>query len=90
MTSRASPQITYAVEDDVLYISISSSKYGYTKEGLPWVFWRYDINDDNLIGVTIMEFSNYWGSNLDDLAKALANNLGISKKKVFSFLPKPG
>ena len=71
---------------DVLYISIQPGRHGIAQESLPGVLWRYEPESGDVVGVTIVDFSGYWMSRLDDLARDLEDHLHIGSHKVQSLL----
>ncbi|MCY4196638.1 MAG: DUF2283 domain-containing protein [Rhodobacteraceae bacterium] len=71
----------YDEEGDVLYLTIQSGVPGIAEESLPGVLWRYSPNTKALVGITILEFSDYWMEQLDELIQELDNRLHIGKRK---------
>ena len=79
-------RVRYDKNSDVLYISVNPGKHGIAEETLPGVLWRYGIEHRDIVGVTIMDFSQYWGSRLDELEYDLVSHLDISSEKAKSLL----
>ena len=79
-------RVRYDSDSDVLYISTQPGKHGISKESLPGVLWRYETEDGEIVGVTILDFSHYWKPRLDDLVRDLENHLQISARKAKSLL----
>ena len=80
------PDVLYDEDSDVLYISTRPGKYGVVKESLPGVLWRYEPDDGNIVGVTIVDFSFYWKPRLDALTHDLVDHLDISAGEARSLL----
>ena len=49
-------QFNYDKENDILYISINRLKPSYSKEDIPGIITRRDIETDELTGITILDF----------------------------------
>ena len=79
-------EVFYDKDADVLYISTQPGKHGIAKESLPGVLWRYEPEDGDIVGVTIIDFSHYWASRLNDLTCDLVSHLHISSHKARSLL----
>ena len=80
------PEVTYDEDADVLYISTRPGKHGIARESLPGVLWRYEPEGGDIVGVTIVDFSGYWASRLEELAHDLEDHLHISSHKAKSLL----
>ena len=78
--------VRYDSDSDVLYISTQPGKRGVAKESLPGVLWRYETEDGEIVGVTILDFSHYWEPRLEHLVRDLENHLQISARKAKSLL----
>jgi len=81
-----SPDTFYDKDADVLYISTQPGRHGIARESLPGVLWRYNPDDGSIVGVTIIDFSCYWVSRLDDLASDLMNHLPLGPPEASSLL----
>ena len=79
-------EVLYDKDADVLYISTQPGKHGIAKESLPGVLWRYEPKDGDIVGVTIVDFSGYWVSHLEELVHELEDRLHISSRKAKSLL----
>lgn len=79
MTDIAS--IDYDRDSDVLYIATRPGREARLKETLPGVLWRYDRDDGNIVGVTIMDYSHYWVPRITDLSRDIGEHLHISRGK---------
>ena len=73
-------------QSDVLHIPAQPGKHGVAKESLPGVLWRYETEDGEIVGVTILDFSHYWKPRLNELVRDLENHLQISAHKAKSSL----
>ena len=75
-------RINYYKEDDLLYISFRAGKKPVASESLPGIYWRYEEDTNELVGITILDFDDYWRSHLDDLVNELNSRLNIGKNNV--------
>ncbi len=71
----------YDDEGDILYLTLRSGEPGIAEESLPGVLWRYSPDTKTLVGITILEFSDYWAEHLDELIQDLDQRLQIGKQK---------
>jgi len=72
----------YDNEGDVLYLTLQPGKPGVAEESLPGVLLRYSPDTRDLVGITILEFVDYWIKHLDVLVLDLDKHLNIGKHKV--------
>lgn len=72
---------SYDRSADTLYVTASrlGSPAISREEDAPGVYWRYDRSTGQLVGVTILDFEDYWLPQLDRLIDALAEKFDISK-----------
>ncbi len=86
MMSVLEAQKMYDDKGDVLYLTLQPGKPGIAEETLPGVLWRYSPDTQDLVGITILEFSDYWMEHLDELVQDLDNRLHIGKRKARALL----
>ena len=75
----ANLQTAYDRESDVLYITAKRAPAD-SREGMPGLFWRYSLNDGDLVGVTVFDYQTYWHPRIDVLAKQLATRFHLTNK----------
>jgi uncharacterized protein YuzE len=78
MSNVTSFNVTYDADSDVLYISKRKApaasgvqdKYGFV--------WRYDADGD-LIGLTVLDFKDFWCAKRDILENEISEHFSISR-----------
>lgn len=69
--------VDYDQDSDVLYISTRLGREARLKETLPGVLWRYDRVTGDIIGVTILDYSQYQRRRIADLYQDIGTHLNI-------------
>ncbi len=84
----SSPHTTYDRTADTLYVTFKRAGHPAVgrEEGEPGVYWRYDLKSGKLIGVTILDFEEFWRPQLDQLIDALATKFSISRDEASNVL----
>ena len=82
------PENFYDQDSDVLYISVLPGRPGVAEESLPGVLLRKDPDTDELVGITVIDFSEYWPVYMKDLVTELERNLCIGDELVQDMLEK--
>ena len=77
---------TYDSEGDVLYLTMRPGQPGICEETLPGVFWKYSEDTRELVGMTFLEFSDYWMENLERLVRDLDGELHVGEREIESLL----
>ena len=69
-------RVLYDRDSDVLYISRRDVAAARGVEDVAGIVWRYD-SEGELIGATIVDYYDYWGSRSGELTRAIANRFAI-------------
>ncbi|MGD1035750.1 MAG: DUF2283 domain-containing protein [Roseiarcus sp.] len=80
MTNMKSFNVLYDRDSDVLYVSSRSVVAARGIEEPAGVVWRYD-KEGTLIGVTIINFYDYWYSRRPQLAREMSIKFEIPAKQ---------
>ena len=80
--------IVYDRCSDVLYLSTRTKSYAYSSEERPGVVWRYDMKDNSVIGVTIIDYSSYWCPRISDLIREISSRLSMPESHIKDELSK--
>lgn len=57
---------------DVLYVSTERNGPAVASEGEHGIIWRYLVADGTLVGLTVMDFGEYWRRHLPSLIQQMA------------------
>jgi len=79
-------RISYDRHADVLYVTTSRNGPAHAKEDDNGIIWRYLDTDDTLIGVTIMDFSEYWKPRISELAKQVSLHFHVPRTQAAAVL----
>lgn len=89
-TSLPGLSVTYDRNSDVLYVSTRPGAPARSREEAPGLVWRYDVKRGDLIGVTIIDFTTYWGQRRPELVKQIAIRFAMSSEEVQDVLDRAG
>jgi Protein of unknown function (DUF2283) len=68
---------TYDHAADVLYLTTRPDARARSREEQPGLVWRYSVNDGELIGLTVVDFSTYWGERRPELIGRVAERFSL-------------
>lgn len=89
MTTPDNLSADYDSKADTLYVTLRRARALSREEAEPGVYWRYDMSDGTLVGVTILDFDSYWSGQIQELVKTLADRFQVSRKVAQTVLRRP-
>jgi len=81
MSNVSSCQVLYDRDSDVLYISTRQVPAARGVEEPSGVVWRYD-REGELIGVTVVDFHDYWFNRRGVLAREISRRFDLPRPQV--------
>jgi uncharacterized protein YuzE len=72
-------RVVYDPGADVLYLTTNRNAPSVVREGDPGLLWRYSVNGDDLVGVTVMDFDAYWRERIDTLVDQVAARFHVAR-----------
>jgi uncharacterized protein YuzE len=85
MPKSVSFNVAYDARADVLYITVRREAAGKGVEDQHGIVWRYG-RDGDLIGATVVDFVDIWGSRGDALAAELASHFDIPEAQALNVI----
>ncbi len=79
---------TYDSRADVLYITTRPGVPGRSKHGQFGLVLRYDIGTDEPIGVTVVDFTEFWRYRADQLIDEIAAHLHTPRQIAYEAVHK--
>lgn len=79
-------QTSYDRRADVLYVTTSRNGPAHAREDDDGIIWRYLDTDDTLVGVTIMDFAEYWKPHLSDLVDRVSIQFHVPRSHATAVL----
>jgi len=74
---------TYDERSDVLYITTRPGAPALSKHGLLGLVLRYDVGTNEPIGVTVLDFSEFWRHRSDQLIDEIAAHLHTPRETAY-------
>jgi hypothetical protein len=74
---------TYDERSDVLYVTTRPGAPALSKHGLLGLVLRYDVGTHEPIGVTVLDFSEYWRHRPDQLIDEIAAHLHTPRQTTY-------
>ena len=84
--SPETPPTAFCKESDVFYITTEPGVWGVCEESLSGVCWKHALDDDRIVGVTILDFESYWKPRHDELVAELDFHLHIGLENAKALL----
>jgi hypothetical protein len=75
MMSKTDLKVTYDRPSDVLYLTMRPGMPARSRHGRLGLVLRYDIETNEPIGVTVVDFAGFWRHRIDELVDEIAAHL---------------
>jgi hypothetical protein len=76
----------YDRKSDVLYILTNRNAPAISREEEIGMVWRYAVDGDRLVGLTLIEFQGYWRDHLKQVAREMSHRFGITQREAKEML----
>jgi uncharacterized protein YuzE len=76
----------YDQKSDVLYILTNRNAPAISREEEIGMVWRYAVDGDRLVGLTLIEFQGYWRAHLTQVAREMSHRFGITQREARGML----
>jgi uncharacterized protein YuzE len=77
--SESELKVTYDRASDVLYLTTRPGVPARSRHGRMGLVLRYDVETDEPIGVTVVDFAEFWRHRIDELVDEIAAHLRTSR-----------